>query len=283
MEPEDEPPFTPTTETPAIANTEQAAVITPTTADTPQDTSLPLTDEAITSIEAYQFDPGLGTRTDASTARQQQQTQKEEEEVIATALLMFTPATPTAHALPNLRTENWPYAGEKLPNPISIGTAYKLLAAGYAEIPCELEAAGDQGYAWIIEDDTTWLARGGIVKVIPPPGKPKEITGFDLKAHFENAIKSKCYSTYKHLCQEGKAKILEWFGKDVFLDLLKDGVLPPSVTPNEMLEHIENVYATPQNNRVYMEQVEERLNGSYDPKEPVEAYFLRVQEARVMK
>ena len=75
-------------------------------------------------------------------------------------------------------------------------------------------------------------------------------------------------------------KILEWFGKDVFLDLLKDGVLPPSVTPRKMLEHVSATYATAYSNRMHMETVEGKLNGSYDPKVSVEAYFLQLQEAR---
>jgi hypothetical protein len=253
------------------------AVITPATEDPGTDNAPtvserhetpPRTRDAIDAISAYEFDPGPEEATEEHS----------EEEAIAVAM-MFNAAA-TSVELPKLRTEKWEHANEKLPNPISIGTAKKLLGAAYAEVPCELEAAKDHGYAWIIEDGKTWLARGDGVEKIVPPTKPKEVTSFVMKEQFEYMIKSKRYTMYRHLCQEGKTKIQEWFGRDVFLDLFKEGVLPPAVTPKEMLAHITTTYATPHSNRIYMEKVEEHLNGPYDPKESVEAYFLRLQEAK---
>ena len=264
-------------------NIEEIAVITP-VVERNQGTNAPPTSpqtegqetpprlrEAQDYIGDYKFDPSLGE------AEIEAERQRTEEEAIATALVMFSP-TAAAVELPNLQTEPWPYAGKK-PDPITIGTAKKLLAAAYANIPCEYEAAGDHGYAWMIENDDTWLERSGVSAIVAP-SKPKEVTSFDMRAQFEYAVKSKRYGMYKHLCQEGKAKITEWFGKEMFVDLFVKGVLPPNVTPKELLEHIATTYATPHSNRICMETVEEQINGPFEASEPVEAYFMRLQEAR---
>ena len=220
---------------------------------------------ALKDIGEYEFDPtGEAERT------------RIEEDAIATALVMFSPTTAPTE-LPQLKTDTWPYSGRE-PNPITIGTARKLLGAAYAEIPCELEAAGDHGYAWIIEPEETWLQRDGVA-TITAPTKALEITVFDLKAQWEYTIKARRYTMYKHLMQEGKTKIMMWFGKEMFVDLFVNGVLPPRVTAQELLSHIAETYATPQANRICMEKVEEQVNAPYDPKKPVEAYFLTLQEA----
>ena len=280
-----EPGDNPNSLTPAgDGNPSRATVITPVTErsqarDTPPTPTIsegrhtpPLLREALTDIEGYEFNPNLSEPEAAADK------QRIEEEALATALVMFSPTTAASAELPKLRTEAWPYGGQK-PDPISIGTAKRLLAAAYAEVNCEYEAAGDHGYAWIIEDATDWLERSG-VGVITTPTKPKEVTGFDMKAQFEYAIKSRRYATYKHLCQEGKAKITEWFGKEMFVDLFIKDILPPTVTPKELLKHVAMTYATPHSNRLYMEKIEERINGPYDTNEPVEAYFMRLQEAK---
>ena len=230
----------------------------------------PVINDAIAEIENFEFNPSLGEYTSAADR------ERIEEEAIATALIMFSPTA--AVELPKLRTDTWHY-GEKEPNPISIGTARKLLATAYAEIPCELEAAGDHGYAWIIEPEATWTARGG-VQPISAPTKPKEVTGFDMRAQWEYSVKSKRYTMYKHLAQEGRTKIMEWFGKAMFHDLFKNDALPPTVTPSDLLAHIEATYATPSANRICMEEVEDKINGRYDTKQAVEAYFMQLQDAR---
>ena len=274
-------PGTLSTPFPATEPEAEAVIITPGTVQRgEEDSSLTTTEsrgtppvirDAIDDITNYEFNPEIGEYTTAEERK------RIEEEAIATALVMFSPTT--AVELPTLRTEAWPYSGKE-PNPISIGTARKFLAAAYAEVPCELEAAGDHGYAWIIEPEDTWLARGG-VKAITVPTKPREVIGFDMKAQWEYSVKSKRYKMYKHLAQEGRKKIVDWFGKAMFLDLFRDGALRPTVTPVELLEHIATTYATPNANRICMEEVEDKINGKYDPKQSVEAYFMQLQDARV--
>ena len=226
----------------------------------------PQTREALRVISDFEFDP---------TGELAQK--KTEDEAIAAALMMFSPTAGTEE-LPKLKTDKWPYDGRD-PDPITIGTARKLLAAAYAEIPCELGAAGDHGYAWIIEPTEVWKKRSG-VQDINPPNKPLEVTVFDMKMQWEFAVKSKRYAMYRHLVHEGKTKIMTWFGKERFVDLFVDGLLPPRVTAQELLEHISETYATPQANRTCMEKVEDEVNSPYDLKQPVEGYFLRLQEAQ---
>ena len=226
----------------------------------------PAIEEAIDHISAYKFDPHLGEDT-------------EQDESIAAALMMFSPTTNGAIELPKLRTEHWPHGGKR-PNPITIGMAKKILGAAYAEVPCELEAAGDHGYAWIIEDEKEWLARNGVT-MISVPAKPKEVMEFNMKAQWEFAVKTKRYNIYKHLVLEGRRKIMEWFGQEMFYDLFVNEALPPHVTPKDLLGHIASIYATPNANRICMEQVEDRVNEAYDTKKPVEAYFKQLQSARV--
>ena len=282
MTPVDTPVFDSNTTRPGVS----VATVTPGTIDRNQDTggvsddtssdgrnTPPAIQSAIADITNYEFDPGL----DESSAGEQQK--NAEEEAIAAALMMFNTTNATgATELPKLRTEPWPYSGSR-PNPISIGTARKLLSAAYAEIPCELEAAGDHGYAWVIEEPTVWLARYGVSNIVPPT-KPKEVVGFDMKLQWEYLVKAKRYTTYKHMAQEGRRKIMEWFGPEMFHDLFKNDALPPHYTPKDLLDHISSIYATPNANRACMEQVEEKVNGPYDKTKPVEVYFKQLQDAR---
>ena len=88
------------------------------------------------------------------------------------------------------------------------------------------------------------------------------------------------FKLYNHLMQEGTRKITEWFGKAMFEDLHKNGILPNTVTAMELLEHLELTYAQSYDQRRYLERVERDLNSPYDPKQPVETYFMKLQEVR---
>ena len=221
--------------------------------------------------EARDFIQGFEFNLDREIAREEEKKTTE-----LAALMMFS--TPTGVELPTLRTETWPYAGKK-PNPISIGTAVKLLAAAYSEIPCETAGAGVHGYAWIVEDDAIWLTRDG-TSLINPPEKPEPITEFDIKAQWEYSMKARRFTLYNHLIQEGKTKLVTWFGKEMFVDLHKDGVLPNTKTPKELITHLSATYALPRDRRRHMKQVTEEFNAPYDPKKSVEAYFMGLQDAR---
>ena len=214
---------------------------------------------AIEHISEFEFDP--------------EETRQEEEEI---ALMMFSPKTSTE--LPKLRTGKWPH-GNARPNPLSIGMARKLLAAALAEVPCELEEAGVHGYAWMIETAEVWKQRKDTAPITPPV-KPKKIRTYEVKARWEYNDKLQEYTLYHHLVQEGKAKIIEWFGKELFVDLFVDGLLPTTITPRELLTHLSSTYGLTIDYRKHMENVEAAFNEPYDPKKPVEAYFMRLQDAQ---
>ena len=194
----------------------------------------------------------------------------------ALALMMFSPRGTSE--LPELRTEAWPHEGQK-PNPISISKARKLLAAAYASVPCEIEAAGVHGHAWIIETQDQWVSRSGTTPITVPT-KPLKDTTYEIRKQMEYADKMETYRMYNHLVQEGKTKLIAWFGKPMFVDLFKDGLLPNTLTPKELLAHLETTYSQGRDYRRHMEQVERAFNKAYDPAQPVEGYFMQLQDAR---
>ena len=252
--------------TPGVEEEEADGTVTPT--NTEAEISFetpPHLRDAIADIEQYQFTPP---------------SQQEAEDETIAAFMMFGPGTVGSTELPTLETEPWPHKGLKTPNPISIGTAVKLLAAAYAQIPCELEDAGLHGYAWIIEQDPVWLKRDGVSAAISPPTKPKTESSYDMKVRWEYADKLQKYTLYNHLVHAGKAKLLEWFGKPLFVDLFVNGMLPTARTPKELITHLEATYANTRDYRRFIDEVEKELNAPLNPKEPVEAYFMRLQEAK---
>ena len=248
------------TATPQGTQRRPTAIITPTVDPTSEGTTTPEPiRDAITSIEEFVFEPPYTTDTPP-----------------ATGYIMFHSRAATE--LPQLRTEEWPYKDEK-PNPISISKARKLLAAAYAAIPCEQEGTGVHGYAWMIETDTQWATRSG-TSTITAPTKPIKETDYDIKKQMKYADQMDMYKLYIHLVQEGRIKLIEWFGKPMFMDLYVDELLPASITPRELLTHLSDTYALGADNRRYMERIEAVFAAPYDRKQTIEAYFMRLQEAR---
>ena len=62
---------------------------------------------------------------------------------------------------------------------------------------------------------------------------------------------------HDHLVQAGIDKLVSWFGKDMFLDLCKDGELDADTTPTELLEHLEETCCT--NVEKILESIEDFL------------------------
>ena len=220
--------------------------------------------EAITDIGNYEYDPWDTTGTKTPSADE--------------VLMMFSPQA-VATELPKLTTEKWPWAVTKKPTPITIGTARRFLAEAYSRVPCEMEAAGDHGYAWMIEEPVDWARREGTKEIEQLPTKPKRPTEYTVQAKWEYAERKRDYDMYHHLVQEGKAKIIEWFGKALFVDLYQNGLLPVTKTPRELLQHLTDTYALPRDRRRHLEEVDKEFNAPYDPKGTVEAYFMKLQDA----
>ena len=245
-----------------------AAVITPTGATAvPRDDTPPPIRDAITAIESFVFSPDESPDT--------KKTQSSNEDL--QALMMFSPRA--AIELPTLCTETWTYCNQK-PNPISINKAKKLLAAGYSNIPCELDGTGIHGYAWMIEPQEVWSKRSGVTATILVPSKPTKPTTYDIKEQLAYTDQMEAYRLYTHLVQEGRRKVLGWFGKAMFVDLYEDDMLPPTITPTELIEHLARTYSQGRDNRRHMEAVETEFNATYDPKKPVEQYFMKIQDAK---
>ena len=229
-------------------------------------TGVPALREAIEEIGGFEFNLDQGVKEEA-----------ELEAFIAVETMYGGYSKGPNRELPTLGTEVWPYEG-KAPDPVSIGTARRFLAAGYARIYCPLEEAGEHGYAWIIETPTKWAIRKG-TQPIEAPTKPKKPTEYSVRARLEYADKTEEYATYKHLANLGIKKLIEWFGKAVFSDLHLDGALPPDVTPKKMLEHIEDTYADYDKLRMCGDEARATIMGAYDPKKSIEECFAVIQNA----
>ena len=87
------------------------------------------------------------------------------------------------------------------------------------------------------------------------------------------------YGLYHHLVQEGKERLITWFGKAMFHDMHVGGGLQVTTTPREMLEHLAATYGTAQDHRECMKQVETAFAKPFNPKLPVETYFMDLEEA----
>ena len=233
----------------------------PTAVQITPDTATPRITEAIEHIESYKFAP-------PNTAQ----------ETETTAAIMMT-ETRENGSRPRLHTDKWAYNGKR-PNPISISKARKMLATAYAAIPCELDGTDIHGYAWMIETATEWKRRGEVEEIIVPPKKPTRSNDGDLPGLYRYKADMNEFKLYSHLVQEGKAKLIEWFGESMFVDLYIDEMLPTKITPRELLEHLTATYAKSADNRRYMAQVDTSFRSNYDHKQPVEAYFMKLQTAQ---
>ena len=251
-------------------------VITPDVTGNRENTGAPPIETIQRSPPRARAESDDSTVTEDSTFNPRQLDTTTEDEALAT-YMMFSPRGTTE--LPTLRTDTWPYEGHK-PNPINISKARKLLAAAYAAIPCEITAAGVHGHAWIIETDAEWKKRTDVTHTVVTPTKPIKETDYDVRKQLEYADKMEMYKLYNHLMQAGKLRLITWFGKSMFDDLHVDGLLPTTITPSELLEHLSLTYSQGFDHRRHMEQVEKEFNAPYDPKKPVETYFMKLQEAR---
>ena len=196
------------------------------------------------------------------------------------ALMMMLGTNRGTKEMPTLQTSKWKYAG-KSPNPISIRRARRFLATAYAKIPCELAEAGVHGYAWIVEEPTQWDRRKG-TRPITPPVKPIKRSGMDLQEKLDLQDRMDEYLLYFHLIQAGTDKLVEWFGKSMFLDCehFNNGELDADTAPRDLLVHLEETYSTGADELEYLEVVNRTFNTPYDRKRPVEEYFMRLQETQ---
>lgn len=184
----------------------------PTIVETPTvgDTETPALDSAIAKLKdfEYHFDP-----IDEQTPETKEEDKSGPSGI--QALMMFSPQA--VAALPALRTEPWPHTGQK-PTPVAIGKATRFLASALEAIDCAAVEAGVHGHAWMVETPDTWNEREdvGTVKV---PTKVNTYIGADVTQALQNAHDKEVYRLYHHLVQEGREKLIEWFGKAMFHDM----------------------------------------------------------------
>ena len=233
----------------------------------------PLTDDTIDYIGSFEYKSPVNKDSgDKSPADKRSEATREQ----AVPAIMMFPGFSSAQK-PVLRTDMWPHQTNETPTPITIGKARRYLAAAYAEVNCKDANAGVHGYAWMVENKETWLARNG-TQAMTAPTKP--VLPTDPQGMFKYYLEDEAFNLYHHLVQEGKTKLVEWFGKAMFVDLHRKGSLPTDITPRAMLEHLEVTYGTAKDYRTCMEQVRKAFDTPYNPKTGVEAYFMRLEECR---
>ena len=192
--------------------------------------------------------------------------------------VMVTPPAP--RTLESLETEAWPYSSSASPNPVSINRAREILAASLADVDCELPGADIHGHAWMVERDEDWDKRTGTGKVSAPTRPKLYEDSTDSNTQIAYYRKLDLHRVYMHLVVEGRKKLIEWFGKPMFVDMHVNKALPASTTPKAMLEHLAGTYAKPRHYRQHMAQVQKTFDAPLNPRRPVEEYYMRLQECQ---
>ena len=169
---------------------------------------------------------------------------------------------------------------------MTIATARKLPALGSAKMPCDIPGAGIHGCAWEIKKPDTWNKRAGVAthdKIMTATPKKSELSIADadnITKVIMHDMKMQAFTLCNHLKESGKDKILKWFGDNSFVDMCKDGILPPDATPRAKLEHLEAACAQPSHFCRLMEEVENLHDGAHSTKMTVKKHFMTLQTAR---
>ena len=234
---------------------------------------LPATDAAIASLQGFTFNPNQPTTPATGLLPGNVSPTIGSPGIAQQQYVMFSPPTP--RALEPLNTEEWPYPKDASPNPIAINRAREILAAAMAEEDCELPGADIHGHAWVVENEPEWTARAGTGPVSIPTRPP--VIGDASPAYYR---KKDLHRVYMHVVLEGKKKLIEWFGKSMFVDMHVNKALPTSTTPRDMLEHLEKTYAKPRHYRQHMEAVRKAFDATFDKRKPVEVYYMRLQDCK---
>ena len=83
-----------------------------------------------------------------------------------------------------------------------------------------------------------------------------------------------------HLAQEGREKLIKWFGKAMFHNMPSfHGILKATMTPQQMLDHIAKTHGKPRDHRLCMETVEAAFDVPHNAKAGVKTCFMKLVEA----
>jgi len=135
----------------------------------------------------------------------------------------------------------------------------------------------------MVERKANWIVRHDIQEdrpVLPPvhPIQPPVGCSMLRRARYDQDYTT--WMDYSHLVRKGIAKLLTWFGWDVFEPLYVRRYLPSHLTPQELLNYLTEVYAPKELHRRHVGKVKAMVEFSYDPTKPVETYFTTLQQAK---
>ena len=97
---------------------------------------------------------------------------------------------------------------------------------------------------------------------------------YSLKAQYTYSRKMAAFKEYNHPVQESWLQLIKWFGRSMFNNLYQDNMLLPEVTPRDMLAHLTETYIQGVDNQHHMRRVTNEFQSAYNPKIPVETYFI---------
>jgi len=135
----------------------------------------------------------------------------------------------------------------------------------------------------MIERKANWIDREGIREdrpVIPPvrPIRPPVGCSMLTQAHYDQGYTT--WMDYSHLMRKGIAKLLTWFGQNVFEPLHVRRHLPSHLTPRELLDYLIVIYAPKELHPRHVIEVKNMVESIYDPTQPVETYFATLQKGQ---
>uniref|UniRef100_A0A7S4ENF3 Uncharacterized protein n=1 Tax=Pseudo-nitzschia australis TaxID=44445 RepID=A0A7S4ENF3_9STRA len=136
----------------------------------------------------------------------------------------------------------------------------------------------------MIERKANWIDREGIREdrpVIPPVRPICPPVGCSMLSRARYDQDYIMWMDYSHLMRKGIAKLLTWFGRNVFEPLHVRWHLPSHLTPREkLLDYLTEIYAPEELHRRHIIKVKTMVESIYDPNQPVEEYLATLQQAK---
>ena len=139
--------------------------------------------------------------------------------------------------------------------------------ATFLEVDCKSPGADIHGHAWMVEREAKWNAREGTGSATTPKQPP--LTSDDSPTHCQ---KKDLHQLHMHVVLEGKQKLVNWFGKSMFVDMHVNKSLPALTTPRMILEHLKGTHAKPCHHRQHVAEVQKAFKTTFDSKKLAEVH-----------
>ena len=105
------------------------------------------------------------------------------------------------------------------PNPCEINHAVTQISTILMPFHCDIPAAKDHGFAWIIVNETQWILKHGVDETVPIPAHPGPHTGTTHATKFIHEQDVRQHESYKQHRTGAICMLEHIFQPEVFLDL----------------------------------------------------------------